>query len=193
MLIERDGPLITIGMARAIGVAAARSPVEGDRKVLLLSDFHLVREAGPALLKTIEEPPPSTVFVITAEFLPAELVTIASRCVVIEFRPLPQAAIVAALQADGVTEELAMSWPRSPDGRLDRARLLAHDPEFAARRQAWQAVPGRLDGTGATAIAIAGAAGGAARAQRRTAQAAPGGRGGGFGGPDRSGQRGNGA
>ncbi len=153
---EREGPWITIDMARAIGVAAARSPVEGDRKVLMLSDFHLVREAGPALLKTIEEPPPSTVFVITAEFVPPELITIASRCVVIDFRPLPVEAVAAALRAAGVEPERALELAAAADGRLDRARLLAGDPEFGVRRHAWQAVPGRLDGTGATAVAIAG-------------------------------------
>ena len=154
--IDREGPFITIDMAREIGRAAARSPVEGDRKVLVLSDFHLVREAGPALLKTIEEPPPSAVFVITAEFVPAELVTIASRCVQIDFRPLPVAAVAAVLAAEGVGAELAIELAAAADGRLDRARLLAGDPEFGVRRDAWRAVPSRLDGTGATAVAIAG-------------------------------------
>lgn len=153
--IEREGPYITIDMAREIGRAAARSPLEGDRKVLVLSDFHLVREAGPALLKTIEEPPPSTVFVITAEFVPPELITIASRCVRIDFRPLPLEAVAGALRAAGVDAALALELAAAADGRLDRARLLAGDPEFLSRRQAWQAVPTRLDGTGNTATTIA--------------------------------------
>jgi DNA polymerase-3 subunit delta' len=153
--IERQGPFITIDMAREIAGAAARSPVEGDRKVLLLTDFQLVREAGPALLKTIEEPPPSTVFVITAEFVPPELVTIASRCVVIEFAPLSLETVAAALRAEGVEASLALESAAAADGRLDRARMLAHDPEFVVRRRTWQEVPGRLDGTGTTAVAIA--------------------------------------
>ena len=156
VVFEREGPWITVGMAQQVSVAAARSPMEGDRKVLMLSDFHLVKEAGPALLKTIEEPPPSTVFVITAEFIPPELVTIASRCVVIEFRPLTLEGVAAALQAGGVEVGLALELATAADGRLDRARLLAGDPEFGVRRRAWQAVPERLDGNGATAVAIAG-------------------------------------
>lgn len=156
VVIEREGPSITIGMAREIGQAAARSPVEGDRKVLLLDDFHLVREAGPALLKTIEEPPPSTVFVITAEFVPPELVTIASRCVQIDFRPLSLETVAGALRADGVAADLAMELAAAADGRLDRARLLAGDAEFVLRRDAWRGVPSRLDGTGTMAAAVAG-------------------------------------
>src|SRR5207245_1587871 len=41
------------------------------------------------------------------------------------------------------------------NGRLDRARLLASDPDLAARRRAWREIPGRLDGTGAAAAAAA--------------------------------------
>lgn len=155
VVVEREGPFITVEMARDIGRAAARSPVEGRRKVLVLNDFHLVREAGPALLKTIEEPPKSTIFVILAEFVPAELVTIASRCVRIDFSPLSVGVIAAALGRDGVEPALAEQLAAVSDGRLDRARLLVGDPEFVVRRQAWMDVPSRLDGSGATAARLA--------------------------------------
>jgi DNA polymerase-3 subunit delta' len=156
VVVEREGPFINIDTAREIARAAARSPVEGQRKVLLLNDFHLVREAGPALLKTIEEPAASTVFVILAEYLPPELVTIASRCVRVDFAPLPASIIADTLRAEGVAAPLADELARASDGRLDRARLLAGDPDFVTRRQAWQTIPGRLDSTGATAAQIAG-------------------------------------
>ncbi len=155
IVVEREGPFITVDMARDIGRAAARSPVEGDRKVLVLNDFHLVREAGPALLKTIEEPPPSTIFVVLAEFVPAELVTIASRCVRIDFSPLSPAIVAEALRADGVEPGLADELAKVADGRLDRARLLAGDPEFVLRRRTWMDIPSQLDGTGATASRLA--------------------------------------
>jgi DNA polymerase-3 subunit delta' len=156
VVVEREGPFISIDTAREIARAAALSPMEGRRKVLLLNDFHLVREAGPALLKTIEEPPPSTVFVILAEFLPPELVTIASRCVRIDFAPLASGVIADTLRREGVDSDLADQLAAATDGRLDRARLLAGDPEFAVRLRAWRDVPARLDGSGATAAAVAG-------------------------------------
>ncbi len=154
-VVEREGPQIGIDMAREMARLAARSPVEGDRQVLVLHDFHLVKDAGPALLKTIEEPPPSVVFVILAEYVPPELVTIASRCVRIDFRPLPVADVIAALVADGVPRDRAEELAGAAGGRLDRARLLASDPEFEQRREAWRAVPGRLDGHGASAARLA--------------------------------------
>jgi len=155
VVVERDGPAITMDSAREITRLAARSPVEGDRKVLLLTDFHLVRDAGPALLKTIEEPPASAVFVILAEYLPPELVTIASRCVRVDFRPLVAREIAATLESEGVAAGLARELAEASGGRLDRARLLAEDQEFVKRREAWRSVPGRLDGTGATAAVVA--------------------------------------
>jgi DNA polymerase III subunit delta' len=153
--IEREGAFITIDTAREVTRLAARSPLEGDRKVLILPDFHLVRDAGPALLKTIEEPPPSAIFVILAEYLPPELVTIASRCVQIDFSPLPPALVVDILISEGTAAAAAAELAAAAGGRLDRARLLATDPAFEARRQAWREVPTRLDGSGATAAAVA--------------------------------------
>lgn len=153
--VERDGPAITIDMAREVTRLAARSPLEGRRKVLLLPDFHLVREAGPALLKTIEEPPSSTFFVVLAEYVPAELVTIASRCVQVDFSPLPPTLVIELLIADGVAPELAGQLAQAAGGRLDRARLLASDPEFELRRRTWRSLPEKLDGSGATAALLA--------------------------------------
>jgi DNA polymerase-3 subunit delta' len=153
--VEREGAFIGIDTAREVTRLAAMSPVEGARKVVILHDFHLVRDTGPALLKTIEEPPQTTFFVILAEFLPPELVTIASRCVQVDFEPLTPAVIEQALQAEGVPPGTAAQLAQASGGRLDRARLLASDPQFEARRTAWLSVPGRLDGAGATAAKLA--------------------------------------
>ena len=88
VVVERAGPFITVDQAHEITRMAARSPTEGRRKVLILVDFHLAEKAVPALLKTIEEPPASAVFIVLADHVPPELVTIASRCVRFDFPPL---------------------------------------------------------------------------------------------------------
>lgn len=132
---------------------AVRSPVEGRRKVLVLTEMHRVQVAGPALLKTIEEPPASTVFVLLADHVPAELVTIASRCVRIDVPPLPAPVIESLLAEEGVPADAAAVAAAASGGSLDRARLLASDPGLASRRGRWAAVPRRLDGTGA-AVAV---------------------------------------
>ena len=154
-VVEREGAAISIDAAREVARLAARSPAEGTRKVLILNDFHLVRDAGPALLKTIEEPPASAVFVVLAEFVPPELVTIASRCVRVDFGPLTPGQVIEALTNEGVLPDRAAQLAAAAGGRLDRARLLAGDSGFDARIRAWRSLPGRLDGTGATAAALA--------------------------------------
>jgi len=135
---------------------AVRAPVEGQRKVLVLCELHKVSNQAPKLLKIIEEPPPSTVFVIIADDVPPELITIASRAVRIEFHPVPEAVLCERLVADGIDPTAAASAAEAAGGDLERARLLTTDPELAERRAAWHAAPDRLDGTGAAAMTLAG-------------------------------------
>jgi DNA polymerase-3 subunit delta' len=155
VMLERSGASLLVDDAREIARRASTSSVEGGRTVLVLTDFHLVDQAAPALLKTIEEPPPGTVFVILAEQVPPELVTIASRCVRIDFNPLAPATVAEILVSEGVAAPTAEQVAAASGGRLDRARLLAGDAGFAARQAAWREVPARLDGTGAAVVTVA--------------------------------------
>jgi DNA polymerase-3 subunit delta' len=152
---EREGAALSIDQAREVSRIAVRSSLEGGRQVVVLPDLHLAREAVPALLKTIEEPPPHTVFIALADFVPPELVTVASRCVRVEFRPLTDQEIAGALVADGVPVERASLVATLAGGRLDRARLLASDEEAESRRRAWETLPARFDGSGATVALLA--------------------------------------
>jgi DNA polymerase III subunit delta' len=153
--IERSGPWISAEQAREIVRLSSLAPIESDRKVLILAEFHLLRPEGAALLlKTVEEPPPSTIFVILADFVPNDLVTISSRCARIEFRPIDDDVIVERLVSEGVAVEAAADAARSANGDLDRARLLAADPDVVERRQAFASVPSRLDGNGSTVMRL---------------------------------------
>ena len=134
---------------------AAVSPAEGDRKVLVLEDLHLIDRFGAILLKYVEEPPASTFFVILAEDVPPELVTIASRSVRIDLGPVPLVAVIERLTAEGVDAAHAATVAAAAAGDLDRARLLATDTRFAVRADALRELPGRLDGTGARAAELA--------------------------------------
>ncbi len=158
VVVEREGASINVDQAREIIRLAMRSPVEGARKVLVLTDFHLVTTAGPTLLKIIEEPPESTVFVILADHVTPELVTIASRCVQIPFvNPmLPQ--IVSALIERGLDADRADRVANAAGGQLERALLLADDEQLAARLAFWLMIPSRLDGSGAAVASLSGEA-----------------------------------
>ena len=152
--VVRVGPAISADQAAEIVRQAGLSPVEGERKVLVLHEFHLLNAVGAGrLLKTIEEPPASTHFVVLADFVPVDLVTIASRCVRVEFGPIPAAVLAERLIVEGADVEPARQAADAAGGDLTRARLLAADPQFAERRRAFAELPRRIDGTGATVVA----------------------------------------
>jgi DNA polymerase-3 subunit delta' len=154
-VVRREGASILTAQAEDIIRRAALKPVESERKVLILDEFHLVADATAGkLLKTIEEPPAGTVFVVLADDVPDELVTIASRCVQVEFPALTTEVVERALVDDGLAPDAAAQVAAVAHGDLDRARLLASDPRFALRVAAWREVPARLDGTGATVGAL---------------------------------------
>lgn len=154
--IERAGAAISTDQADEIVRKAALAPIEGSRKVFILDEFHLLApQVAAKLLKTIEEPPPSTVFCVLADQLVADLVTIASRCVRVPFRALSTDVVAAALVIEGIPVAAAREAAAAAGGDLERARLLATDPKLSERRSAFASVPGRLDGTGTRVTALA--------------------------------------
>jgi DNA polymerase-3 subunit delta' len=146
---------ISTPVAKGIVKQAVLSPAEGTRKVILLEDFHLIGDAAAVLLKYVEEPPQSTFFVILAEDVPPELVTIASRAVRIDLGPVPLAEVADRLVAEGAEPDRAAAIAHAAAGDLDRARLLATDARFSLRAEALHAMPARLNGTGARAAELA--------------------------------------
>jgi len=154
-VIERAGASILVDQAREVGRMALRTPRVARYQVLVLVDFDLVDKAAPALLKTIEEPPDTTVIILIAEAVPRSFVTIASRCVQVQFKPLDAGTVVEVLTAEGVEVATAAAVAEAAGGRLDRARLLARDLGFAERLHRWRTVPGRLDGTGSRVAELA--------------------------------------
>lgn len=157
IVVEPDGLTVRKAIADELVRLAMRTPVEGDRKVIVGLGFQAIEpEAAARLLKIVEEPPPSTVFVFIAEDVPPEVVTIASRCVRVDLGALPTALVGERLIAEGVAGETALEAAAAAGGDLGRARLLATDPRLVLRRRAWQTVPDRLDDTGATVARLVG-------------------------------------
>ena len=133
-------------------VEASRTPVEGTRKVLVVDRFHTATPAAAAaLLKPVEEPAVSVVWVLLAEQVLPEHVTIASRCTRVDLGPVGDDEVAAALVSEGLAEaDRAPLVAAAAAGNLHRARVLAADKRVAARREAWWGAPDRLDGAGAT-------------------------------------------
>ena len=113
VVVERTGASLDVDDARTIVARAQRRPLEAARQVLVVPDVHLAVKAAPALLKTLEEPPPPTVFVLLADDLPPELATIASRCVQVPFAAVAPAVVGAGWSDRAWTRRMAgsVAWP----------------------------------------------------------------------------------
>ncbi len=157
VIFEPEGTTFRLEEADAVVVAASRAPTEAGRKVIVIDRFHdATAEAAAKLLKPIEEPNPSIVFILLTERVPPEHITIASRSTTIDFPAVSEQAISEALVARGVDPAIAESAGRASGGDVGRAELLVADDAFAGRQQLWWDAPSRLDGTGHAVGTIVG-------------------------------------
>jgi DNA polymerase III subunit delta' len=144
-----------ISPAQRLLEESVTSPREARHKVIVAVDFHLANEVAIGrLLKAIEEPPESTVLVLLQEMVPPEQVTIASRCARVDFGAVPEQAIADHLRSSGVDDEQAAFIAAAAGGDARRAGLLASDEGLLRRYALWRSVPERLDGHGATVVAL---------------------------------------
>lgn len=149
VIFEPQGNVFRAEEADAVVVEASRASTEAGRKIILIDRFHdATAEAAAKLLKPIEEPPQSVVFVLLSEEVPPEHVTIASRSTRIDFSSVSTAAIVEALIERGVDAETANAAAVGSGGDVSRAELLVSDEAFAHRRGLWWDAPSNLDGSG---------------------------------------------
>ena len=153
--VRRTGAAISVDEIREVTTRALRRPVEGVRQVLVVDDVHLAVRSAPALLKTLEEPPATTVFILTAEDVPPGLSTVASRCATVTFAALGEAEVADWLIKRGVEPLHARLVAAGAAGDLERAALLADDADYQVRMARWRDVPSQLDGTGAAAATTA--------------------------------------
>jgi DNA polymerase III subunit delta' len=123
MLVEPgDSGAIKIDQVRDVVDRAGYRPFEGRRRAVIIDDADaLVVAAQNALLKTLEEPPPSSVFMLVTSRPDVLLPTVRSRCPQLRFRPLTAGDIATALIARGHSQAEARAVAATADGSLGRA------------------------------------------------------------------------
>ncbi|WP_127500101.1 DNA polymerase III subunit delta' [Actinoplanes solisilvae] len=148
-----EGLSIGVNEMRALVLRAASAPSGGRWQIVVIEDAdRLTEQAGNALLKAIEEPPPRTVFLLcTPSTHPDDIsVTIRSRCRVVALRQPPADAVAEVLvRRDGIAPDVAAWAAAAAQGHVGRAKRLANDVEARGRREAVLSVPRRLTGVGA--------------------------------------------
>ncbi len=135
---EQEGGVLKVEAIRELQHSLALTPYEANHRIALLLRF---QEANPnaqnAILKTLEEPAPQVVLLVTADNVENLLPTIVSRCEVIRLRPASVGGLEKALNERGqVSGEQARLYAHIASGRPGVAFSLGNNPEeLKMRRQ----------------------------------------------------------
>src|SRR3954470_7014995 len=117
-----DNGSIKIDQVRDVVDRAQYRPFEGRRRVVIIDQADaLVPQAQNALLKTLEEPPSSCVFILVTSRPDVLLPTVLSRCPQLRFRPLSADDIAKALVQQGHTETEARAVASTANGSMGQA------------------------------------------------------------------------
>jgi DNA polymerase-3 subunit delta' len=130
---------IRISQTRELIAELGYRPHTASRRVIVVRDFDRMREDQfSALLKSVEEPGASTLWVLTTARLARVPVTIRSRCQRVRFRPLPESLVRATLAAKaGVDERTASVLAALASGSLARALAMRDaEPDMKSQRDA---------------------------------------------------------
>lgn len=106
--VAPDGPLrqISIQQMRALKERAQFGPLKGQWRVFLVDRIDRANEqAANSLLKTLEEPPPYLILILTAENAYDLLPTIRSRSVILDMTPLTPEEMRAFAASRGLDPE----------------------------------------------------------------------------------------
>ncbi len=145
-----------VDQARATIHQASMSPVEAARKVFLIEDAgSMTDQAANALLKTLEEPTVSTVFILVVEFEDQLPSTVASRCRTVHFGRVADHVLTAALTERGVDGTHAEVLAGLAGGRPGLAFSVLASPEISGFRRAWLSVPLRASARPGEAFRLA--------------------------------------
>lgn len=145
-ILEPEGATsIGVDQAREVVARSSMTPVEADRTAFLMPEAgSMTDSAANALLKTLEEPSASVVFLLVAESEDDFPATIASRCRSVHLGRVPKELIAAALADRGLPPDQAEGVAVVAGGRPGLALSLMTRPEVAGFRDLWLSIPGKV-------------------------------------------------
>lgn len=136
LYLAPEGAFIKVDQIRRLINALSLKPVEARTRVVIMEDVqHLNPAAANALLKTLEEPYPATIFMLTAPGAAEVMPTILSRCQRVTFQPLTADTMQMLLPDYGAQIQNKELIAYLSGGSLSRARELLK-PE-SIRRRGW--------------------------------------------------------
>lgn len=144
-----DKVLITVDEAKELIEEAYRAPARGRWRIIIVEDADRIAErTSNILLKSIEEPPARTVWILCAPSAHDMLPTIRSRCRQVNLQIPPATAVAELLVNDGVEPGLATEVAKAAQSHIGVARHLAASPEARENRAFVLSIPQRLTSVG---------------------------------------------
>jgi DNA polymerase-3 subunit delta' len=130
-----DSGSIKVEQVRDVVDRSQYRPFEGRRRVVIIDEADAAgADAQSALLKTLEEPPSASVFILVSSIPDALLLTVLSRCPRLRFGPLTPAEVARVLmQEHGYSEADGRAAAADADGSIGRALESQSDDVSEAR------------------------------------------------------------
>lgn len=154
-LVATESLNLGVKEVRELVRQAVLRPADGRWQVIVIEDAdRLTDEAADALLLSLEEPPPRTVWLLCAPAAEDISPTIRSRCRTVALRTPPADAVADFLVSEGIDPSMAAFAARASQGHIGRARALATDERARHNRDEVLRLPTRL-GDAPSALAAA--------------------------------------
>lgn len=124
--IRPDGSEIKIDQIREMQQQIVFQPLEGPRKIYILTNTERLNNAAAnAILKTLEEPPTASTLMLLTENIEAIILTIRSRCQIIPLYPMHTKELTSELTKHfSVDDETASSAATLSNGIVGKAITL---------------------------------------------------------------------
>lgn len=135
--VQAETSVIKIEQVREVRHRLRFRPFEARLRAIILDGAHNLKdEAGNALLKILEDPPPHNLFLLLAPESQMVLPTLVSRCCRVQFPPLEDRYVAQYLvETYGMPEDRARELAGLSQGSLDRARSLAEENQLERQKE----------------------------------------------------------
>ena len=153
---EEEGKRIPVSAVRQLIAETHLLPTQGDWRVLMIENAERMnKEAQNALLKSIEEPSPQTVFFLLTDDMTQLLPTVRSRAVKLKTESLDEQIIRSVLEKESEDQTSLDEAILLCGGSLGKARTILGDKDLHdARERVISYFKALMDGAGFTKLSL---------------------------------------
>ncbi len=135
-----------VAQVRELVSKSSMAPTVGAYQIILIEDGEkMTDQAADALLKSLEEPPATTVWILCAPSSEDMIVTVRSRSRIVRLGLTPVGELTTRLVSEGIDQDTADLAAHISQGDYDKAICFARDEYMRSFRDRICAIPPQLD------------------------------------------------